>query len=207
MSLNVKDPGGADFKPVPEGTHVAICYSVVDLGDQINPFSEETISEVLLTWEIPGERLEDGRPHAISQRYRASLHEKAKLRAHLEGWRGRRFTEEELEGFHLRNVLGKPCLLSVAHKTTQKGSVWASVISVMALPRGADVPGKTENPLVAFDLDDPDPGIFEKLPEWVQERIKRQVRERAEASPAATAEFGEPDSTDLPFVAGPGRDP
>jgi hypothetical protein len=30
-------------------------------------------------------------------------------------WRGREFTPEELKGFHLKNILGAWCMISVVH--------------------------------------------------------------------------------------------
>ena len=57
------------------------------------------------------------KPRAISETYTNSLGEKANLRKMLENWRGRAFTQEEMDGFDLRNVLGKACMISVVHGT------------------------------------------------------------------------------------------
>ena len=41
----------------------------------------------------------DGKPFLVRRRYTASLHEKSALRKDLESWRGRAFTNVELDGF------------------------------------------------------------------------------------------------------------
>ena len=63
--------------------------------------------------EIGGEMV----PRTISPRYTASLNVKSVLRRDLSAWRGRDFTQAELEEFNLRNIVGAPCLLQVIHLT------------------------------------------------------------------------------------------
>src|SRR5688572_12281842 len=114
MSLTVKD-NGKTFLPAPEGLQIARCYALIDLGIQHNdPFNNDS-PKVLIGWELPAARMPDGKPFIQHQRYTASLTESAHLRKLLESWRGRSFTEEELEGFHLKNILGIPCYLSITH--------------------------------------------------------------------------------------------
>ena len=78
--------------------------------------------------EIEGKDL----PRAISREYTLSLHKKANLRADLESWRGKGFTDRELEGFDLENILGKNCMLNIIHKQTEK-AIYANIVSVMPL--------------------------------------------------------------------------
>lgn len=141
--------------PVSEGAHIAICISVIDLGLQTVQW-QGTIKElrkVMLTWEIPDETIQvDGeeRPRVISKEYTLSLGDKAKLREHLEAWRGKKFSDDELDGFDLQNILGKPCLLQVLHN--ERG--YANISAVMSVPKGTSVtPTGTE--LTYFDLTDP----------------------------------------------------
>lgn len=189
MSLIASDPGG-DFTPIPEGTHVARCYYLADLGLRPNPFDDGMKEQVVIGFEVPGERTEDDHPMVVSQIYTKSLHEKANLRKSLESWRGKKFTAEELAGFDLRNIVGKPCQVSMAHKDAKDGKVYAKVAGVMALPKGMEAP-PAENEALVYDKDAHDPEIFEKLPEWVRRMI------RGEDEPAKEEEKEEPD--DLPF--------
>ena len=47
--------GGSDFEPVPTGTHIARCVTVVDLGFQESQFG--TKEKVYLGFEVPGVRV------------------------------------------------------------------------------------------------------------------------------------------------------
>lgn len=199
MSYEVNDPGGSDYQRVPEGTHTAICYLLAMIGEQVNPFSGDLVNEVVVGWEVPGKRTDEGKPLLISGTYRASLHEKAKLRSHLEGWRGRRFSEEELEGFDLRNIVSKPCLLSVVHTETQKGKTWAKIQSVMAVPKGTEVPAVPETEIVMYDRDEHDETAFSKLPEWIQKKIKGDTEQGGDHVEQPGETHGAFDDDSLPF--------
>jgi hypothetical protein len=67
------------------------------------------------------------------------LHEKASLRRDLESWRGRAFTDKELEGFDLENLLLKGCLINVIHEQ-RGGATFANVAGVMRLPKEMTAP-------------------------------------------------------------------
>jgi hypothetical protein len=67
-----------------------------------------------------------GKPFTVSKFYTASLGEKANLRADLKNWRGRDFTDEELAGFEAKNILGKPCMLSVV-ETESEGKTYSNI--------------------------------------------------------------------------------
>lgn len=182
--LTPKATGGQDFELTPAGTHAAICYRLIDLGTQKQVFGSDTknIHKILISWELPDELMTDGRPFTIHSRYTLSLHEKAKLRADLESWRGRAFTEAELEGFDLENLLGKGCLVNVVH-TENNGKTYANIRALTPLPKGMRVPATTENPLVSFSLQDPDWAAFEALSDGLQTTIKKSP-EYAEATKA-----------------------
>src|SRR5262245_48984112 len=88
-----------ELQPAPEGLHQAVCVDVVDRGVQATPWGEK--QQVELRWEIEEQNPDTEKPFLLSKRYTCSLSEKATLRAHLESWRGRKFTSEELQGFDL----------------------------------------------------------------------------------------------------------
>ena len=114
MSLIVSESSGKDFAPINEGTFVAVCYGVIDLGKQYNEKFGKSTDKVLIMWELP-EEMEEGQelPRTFSQRYTASLNAKSKLRKDLVAWRGREFTDAELAEFNLANILGVPCQLQM----------------------------------------------------------------------------------------------
>ncbi len=131
---------GASFTPCPAGTHAVVCCDVVDLGLIESNFGGKTKKQhkVRIVWQTD-EKRDDGKPHLASRRYTLSLHEKASLRKDLEAWRGRPFTDEELQGFDVESVIGVPCLLSVIQEA-RSGTIYANVNALMRLPKGMAAP-------------------------------------------------------------------
>ena len=153
----------SDFKIAAEGTHVARCYQLVDLGIQSSNYGDK--HKVLVGWELPNEPMEDGRPMVVSARYTLSLSEKAILRQHLETWRGRKFTQAELAGFDLENIVGKECMVTITHNTPAERT-YANVSAVTAIPKGIECP-EAVNPTMVWNSSDPIDG----LPDWLQKVV------------------------------------
>lgn len=175
--------GGGNFELAPAGSHVAICNMVVDLGKQETKDFDGNPSikhQVYIRWELPEERstADNTKPLSIGKFYTLSLHEKATLRQHLDAWRGRPFTAEELKGFDISKLAGVPCLLSIVHGTKGNGDPKATVSSVMKLPKNMPAPPAAETPLMVFDSDSP-ASTYDMLPEWLQKRIDAQVKPAA----------------------------
>lgn len=191
MSLNVSDSGSGNFELVPQGVYIGRCFKIIDIGTQWIEFKGESKEQkkLLIMWELLDElKMKDGKPFAITKQYTASLSEKANLRADLEAWRGKKFTAAELESFDLKTILGAYCQLQVVHSEDGK---YANVNSIMATkekPAGA-------NPLVSFDIDEPDMEIFETFGEKLKAKIQAapefrmaQIETETETeTPAATS--------------------
>ncbi len=182
MGVMAKDTGGGDFSLVPQGTHIAVCNMVVDLGLQKTTYlGQETIKhQCYIRWEIPDERVEwttkEGEPKegpmSIGKTYTLSLSEKANLRKDLEAWRGKNFTDDELKGFDLLKLLGVPCMLTVTHADKQ-GKIYANIKGISGIPKAMPRPDKTENDLMWYADDDRQ--HFSKLPKWIQEKLSSQA--------------------------------
>jgi hypothetical protein len=178
MALIAKQNGNnKTFEPVPSGVHMAVCYSVIDLGVHYSEKYGKSAHKVLITWEIPEETIqtdEGEKPRVISKQYTISLHEKAVLRQHLEAWRNKPFTEEELAGFDLKKVLGTGCQLQVMHRENN-GKTYAEIASIMALPKGFKM-DKPVNKMVYFEMSDGNAtrilNEMASLHDWQQQRIK-----------------------------------
>lgn len=139
MAIIAREPEGKGFTPAPEGIHVAACCDVVDLGLADHGFGEKHYVE--LRWQIEDENPETGQRFVVRRRYTLSLSEKASLRKDLETWRGRKFTREELRGFDLEVLVGKPCQVQVAHRLTDQGRTFANVTAVIPVGKGQKSPG------------------------------------------------------------------
>jgi len=194
MSLIVKDTSnGTDFAPIPAGMHHAVCYAVIDIGTQPQTGAFPSRRKVMINWEIPHEVIAvevDGKkknlPRATSERYTLSLANKGNLRPMLESWRGRPFTEVELAGFDLKNLLGVNCFLNIVHakgKGDKANRTYANVAAVNPLAKGmAKIPAV--NPLVLFSMDDFSGPVTvpDSIPEWIATLIKNSDEYKAKAN-------------------------
>ncbi len=200
MPSNVKSKSESSFEPVPTGTHIARCVTVVNLGMQPggrwDPRSKHYIG-----FEVPGVRVEwekDGKknegPAIIGNRYTSSLSRKAILRQTLESWRGRAFTEEELDGFDLFKLLDIPCLISVTHS---EDGQYANIAAIMGLPKGTVAPDR-ETPLMKYDPSDPNAAKdLSNLHNWMQETIDKGLVLEAAASHSAPTTGSQPPGDDF----------
>jgi len=181
MGLVARESEKKKRELLPEANHVANCYSIVDIGTHYSEFYKKWQHKVFITWEIPEERIEVERdgdkvdlPKVKSQKYTLSLHENAVLRKHLEGWRGRKFTKAELQGFDLENVLGKPCQIQIMHDKKEDGKVFDPVSNITPLPKG--FAGKEiENDLFFFFLPQELDAKGNKRPEYDQELLDTEI--------------------------------
>lgn len=161
-----------NFERTPEGTHVARCISIVDMGVQTSTFSgeEKSAHKVHVAFELSYERTSDNKPMIVSKRYTVSLHEKASLRKDLEAWRGKSFTKEELDAFDLAKLIGVACMVTVKHSTPPgSDKTYANIASISGLPRGMEQPPKPETDPLVFTLSDP--WNREAVPEWLATKI------------------------------------
>ena len=196
MSLIISASGGGNFperKPLEAGAYAAVCDMIVDLGVQPSPGGQFAPKRTLMVrFQIPSERVEITKngetkslPAVISRTLGLSLNEKATLRQLLQSWRGKAFTPEELKRFDLANVLGKPAFINVTHSV--KGEkTYANLTSIMPLPKGMPAP-TLEGEALIYSTDAPDPAVFDKLPEWVQDKIASRIVDVPKAAPAAKA--------------------
>lgn len=208
MKLPKPNEGG-NFDPPPAGTHLGVCYRLIDMGTHTTNFAgqSKTARLVMLSWELPDEMMDDGRPFAISKRYSFSMHEKATLRKDLESWRGKAFVAEDFEGpnaFDMKRLLGVGAMLSVTHDT-KEGRTYANVASVGKLMKGMTAPPlKNERCYISLDPAEFDRAAYDKLSDGMKAKIAESPEFKAlTAQPApAAAEpvgLGELVGDDIPF--------
>jgi hypothetical protein len=184
-----------DFEPVPMGAHPAICIWVVSLGLQKTFYGIKP--QLYLKFEIPGQRIKyerDGKQHegpmTIGIFYNLTMSRKSNLRHDLEGWRHRKFTDDEAAQFDIAKVLGKPCTLLVDHKEKENGTTSAIISSIKKAPD--DFSAAPENEM--YLVDDERREDIARLPEWIQEKIRG-----AEHAPEPADSDEPPLDDDIPF--------
>lgn len=163
-----------DFPVTPQGLHTAVCYGLVDCGTHEEVWQGQPHDRHVLfvLFELPTETIEiDGvtKPRGISQKYTLSLHPKSALRRDLESWRGKNFTNSELvQGFELKDVLGKNCQLNIVHNETEDRT-YANINTIVPLGQGMQ---KYEpfNPVICYEIED-GANVPESVPDWLREKI------------------------------------
>lgn len=191
------------FDPAPAGTHIARCYGCVSLGTQHSEQFADAF-KVLLLFEMPFERIkmEDGKEMAmtISKEYTLSLGKKSNLRKHLDSWRGRSFTEEELKGFEVSKVVGAPCQITVVHSTSGSGNTYAKIESITGLAKGMSCPDQ-EHGSIKYEIEENKNSAFDVLPEWIRKKIEAceewKPKSQQQSEPEQTVPQEEDDN--IPF--------
>ena len=131
---------GSGFTPHDEGQFAAACADVVGLGERVEryPGKPERVVEkcaLVFVTNTVGETKE------VSAEFTVSMNERASLRLFLELWRGKGYSPEQAAaGVPLRLLRGKPALITVEHKRSQKGRIYAKIRGITALPPGLTAP-------------------------------------------------------------------
>ena len=213
MALTLSESAKQERKLPEAGATVGVLYSLVDLGHQKTNWDnqEKWTPKVRLTFELPdqtdefeveenGKRTIVQKPMVVSIEQTRSLGEKASLRKLLEQWRGQTFTSKELQAFSLKNLLGKPAMLTLIHKTSQQGRQYCAIAGASKLPKGMKAPATTTNDQLYYEIEQGEAGQFNDMPDWLQEKI-RASKEFATAAGKSTATKVEVDAdgNQVPF--------
>ena len=202
----------SDFKLPPAGSFLARLYRIIDIGTQTTEWmgKKKMQRKIIAMFELHGEdndgqplQTAEGKPLIVSKRYTLSLDEKATLRKDLEAWRGKAFTQEELDGFNLEVLLGKCCMVSVTH-STYDGKEYANIAGISQVPAALKKLGEpvgVNEPMI-FTLDPFDQDKFSKLSEGMQGVIKKSAEYRNTFEPGAPPVSSPPSELiddDIPF--------
>ena len=213
MALTLSESAKQERKLPEAGATVGVLYSLVDLGHQKTNWDnqEKWTPKVRLTFELPdqtdefeveekGKVTKVQKPMVVSIEQTRSLGEKASLRKLLEQWRGQTFTSKELQAFSLKNLLGKPAMLTLIHKTSQQGRQYCAIAGASKLPKGMKAPATTTNDQLYYEIEQGEAGQFNDMPDWLQEKI-RASKEFATAAGKSTAIKAEVDAdgNQVPF--------
>lgn len=144
MSDEITAKNESKFKPHPAGQFVAVCVDTISLGEKVDSgpnFPDKLSPKCALVFRTGEKNAETGDIVDIAQEYTVSMGDKANLRKALESWRGKPYTQDQIdEGVPLHKLTGQPAYIGVAHKTSKNGRVYAFVQSMMPVPRGAQPP-------------------------------------------------------------------
>ncbi len=174
MSMIASDNGGQVIPKLEGGVYTAISSAIIDLGLQTSEKFQKTQRKFMMIWTIKGEEVEvngEKLPRTMSKEYSFSLNEKSTLRKDLQAWRGKVFTDEELRGFNLINILNKACQLQIILEE-KNGKQYNNIAGIMSVPKGTVI-DELRN-IYHFDIEDESTYMnWSNIPTWIQERIKK----------------------------------
>ena len=188
--MKIKDRAKPKIPPVEPGVYLAVCIGVIDLGEQYSEKFKNYSDRVKFVWELIGETCEvDGetKPRQLSKEFSISTSKKGNLRAFLSSWNGKTYNDDEFEELELFDQIGCACQLQVV---LSENGEYANVHSIMSLPKGVPVP-KTDTAPIVFDIKHWDDAVFETLPDWTKEQIKKSTQYQKEHAPTDTIEVQE----------------
>ena len=182
MSIIAKE--GNKKMLVPCGLKQAVCYDVWDIGNQKGEYLgvPNVTHKIIIAWEIEDTQTSGdyaGKRYTISKFYSLSLGRKANLRHDLTSWRGKEFTDEELKGFEVENIIGVNCLLNIG--TSDKGNNKILGISPIT---------KTMQKMT--------PENKRSIPDWVKKFINDSVKDNSLDTIEQTEEVSVDDG-EIPF--------
>lgn len=196
MALNLaqvakEEPKRTKIPRLPDGTYFGRVSSVVDFGIQKQTdwqTGKETDPKptVMITFQIPDEGVEveqeDGTiktmPRYIGKEYNLSTFERSNLMKMLAA------IAPGVES--LDELLNVPAMLQVGSTKSDN----AKISAVMAPPKGMEV-GELTVDTTYFDFTFPDKELFDKLPQWQQERITSAINWNAPEGWDTEAEAGD----------------
>lgn len=180
--MKIKDRVKPKAPPVEPGVYMAVCVGVVDLGEQYSEVYKSYSNKVKFVWALPGETIEiDGKKEErqLSREFAVATKKNSKLRTFLCGWNSKNYSDEEFQELDLFDQIGKVCQLNVVLNDTGE---YANVDSIMPIPKGFPAPTTTTE-FIKWDMDAWDDSVFEKLPAWTQEQIKKSTQYQKNHAP------------------------
>ena len=189
--MKIKDRAKPKAPPIDPGVYIAVCVGVVDLGEQYSEKFKNYSYKGMYIWELPGETIEiDGeqKPRQLSKEFTISASNKSNLRKFIETWNSRSYSDEDFMEFDVFEQVGKPCQLNVVLNETKE---YANVDNLMPIPKGFPAPTTTTEH-IKWDMDAWDDAAFDKLPEWIQEKIKKSTQYQKEHAPETPVEVKAP---------------
>ena len=197
--MKIKDRAKPKTPPVEPGVYMAVCVGVIDLGEQYSEKFKNYSNKVKFVWALPSETIEiDGKTEErqLSKEFSFSVSKKGGLRTFLESWNSKTYSDDEFAELDVFDQVGKPCQLQVVLNDTGE---YSNVANLMPLPKGMPAP-VSNTAFITWDMDAWDDAVFETLPEWTKEQIKKSTQYQKDHAPDTTVEVKPPaEETECPI--------
>ena len=189
--MKIKDRAKPKTPPVEPGVYMAVCVGVIDLGEQYSEKFKSYSNKVKFVWALPSETIEiDSKTEErqLSKEFTFSVSKKGGLRTFLESWNSKTYSDDEFAELDVFDQLGKPCQLQVVLNDTGE---YSNVANLMPLPKGMPAP-VSNTAFITWDMEAWDDAVFDTLPEWTKEQIKKSTQYQKDHAPDTTVEVKPP---------------
>ncbi len=176
----------------PAGTFIARCYQIWDMGTQeetdFKTGAKKMYHKIRLVFELPTkthtfDEAKGPQPFSIGIDYNLFMNEQANLRKTIQDWTGHKMTDKEANEFDMLSLLGKPCTLTVGHKTAKStGNEYAFIAAITPPMDGVTIP-PPHNENFEFDFNEHFEN-FDRLPKWFQDKIAATIEYANAKNPA-----------------------
>ena len=190
MKAPVNSSTGGTRQIAPEGAYPAVLIQIIDKGTTLDEKWGSKKRKVQFVFELPTEtaifKEENGeQPFIVKTIFNLNMGEKSSMRKFIESWAGKKMTDKQAGDFEIFTLLGKSALVNIAHNG-KEDKTYANIMSVSPMPKGMQCP-PAYNELLAYDSTEHDAEVFGKLPEFIQEDIRKSDEwiARTTAKPAA----------------------
>ena len=198
MAIIAKNNKGESVAPIEAGSYPARIYQIVHIGT-IAGYQGQFQNKVRIGFELPTEmhtfdEKKGPQPRVISQDYTLSFSEKANLRKLIVACDPKAFGLDEngfTEEFDVESLMGKDLLVTINNKPKKDGTgIYAFLEGFTRLPKGM-VCAKAINEPIKLSYDNWNSEIFEKLPDFIKDKMK--------GSDEYKAMTGEINPSEVPF--------
>ena len=184
MALLAKKKAKSTVPPLAADTYAAVCVGVVDLGEQHSEKFKNYQNKVMFLFEIIGETVDvegEAKPRWLSKEYTLSLSEKSN-------------DDDSDNGYDVTQLLGRPALVVVTLKENDNGT-FNDISVITAPPKMMQIPD-AESEKLCFVIEEWNDEVFEKLPEWIQNKIKKSTEYQTKYAPDKKVSFKDGENTD-----------
>ena len=217
MSSPFDIPQKAPRVLVPEGKYTGILYLIADLGHHRETFEgKETIKhKIHLAWELVGTKMEDGRPYVIGKDFTVSpskfhagefyFAKTSNIYKLIKSWSNQEKVRTDPGVLVELLNTAYPATINVEHKEPRdKTKPPYSVMDSVKPYKGKDNPVRVNEPIDGVSKLATN---FEKLPEWIQEKIEASLERNGGVPERVYDDAPDPDPNngaeagddDLPF--------
>lgn len=169
MAFNPQQAEKKEYDLPEEGLYPARLARIIELGDQDTKYGVKT--QVILGFVVPSLTVEVGDETKQRMFWTFPINQTSNPDGNLMKY----VKALNPNATHMREMLGKPCMLELAHsKAKPDGTQYANISSITKPMTGIDIP-EPDIEMWMYEFENGEDEIFEKIGEYRQEQVRAAV--------------------------------